>query len=330
MRIRGLMGAILAAAVLAGAAGTEGARGDEAGAGREAVYTAKANLEFHLRPEPASEKWVGVIPIHQRVEVLEYGEDWSLLRYEGTEGYAETRWLREFITLDPLEHSLPGYVPCTGMWTFREETLVAAGDFSGLAVKAGASAAVRTDGDDIILPVWRDEMRLDEGSGSYTAFVPWEEAKAGDLIAGFTTFYNDSYGAPLARERRENIELGCRLMNGLVLEPEHSFSFNGTCGPYNGQTGYKVARNISSSGYGTGGGVCQLSTTLYNAALEIPIQVTDWAVHSISGVKYIPVAYDACVGRYSDFCFRNTLAYALRLEAETQGGALTVRIYRQE
>ena len=129
---------------------------------------------------------------------------------------------------------------------------------------------------------------------------------------------------------KENIELGCRLMNGLVLEPEHSFSFNGTCGPYNGQTGYKVARNISSSGYGTGGGVCQLSTTLYNAALEIPIQVTDWAVHSISGVKYIPVAYDACVGRYSDFCFRNTLPYALRLEAETQGGVLTVRIYRQE
>ena len=318
-------GLLIAAVMLFAAAGAE-----EAGGEREAIYTAKSNLEFHLRPEPASERWVGVIPIHQRVEVLAYGEDWSLLRYEGTEGYAETRWLREFITLDPLHHTLPGYTPCTGLWTFSKETMIAAGEFSGLKVQAGTAAAVRKDAEGTILPVWRDEMPVDPESGTFLPFVPWDRAEAGDIIAGFTTFYNERYGAPLARERQENIALGCRLIDGITLGPEEAFSFNAACGPYHQKTGYLVARNISSSGYGRGGGVCQLSTTLYNALLEIPIRITDWEVHSISGVRYIPVAYDACVGKYSDLCFLNTLPYAIRLEAEPQGGALTVILRRAE
>ena len=73
-----------------------------------------------------------------------------------------------------------------------------------------------------------------------------------------------------------------------------------------------------------------MSTTLYNALLGIPVRVTEWEVHSVKGVKYVPVAFDACVGLYSDLCFLNTLPYALRLEAEAQSGALTVQIYRQD
>ena len=294
----------------------------------EAVYTAKSNLEFHLRPEPDSERWIGTVPIHQRIEVLEYGENWCLLRYKGVTGYAETRWLREFITLDPLHHTLPDYSPCTGLWTFNRQAEIAAGEFSGLTLQAGTAVAVRRQDGRILLPVWRSETETDPASGSYLPFVGWEEAENGDLLAAFTTFYNDAYGAPLAKERQDNIELGCGFLSGLTVVPGESFSFNEVCGPYGQQNGYKVARNVSASGYGSGGGVCQLSTTLYNALLEIPVQITDWAVHSISGVRYIPVSYDACVGRYSDLCFQNTLPYPLRIEAMTQGGALTVLIRR--
>lgn len=299
---------------------------ESSGPAAEAVYTAKTNLEFHLRPAPASERWVCTVPIHQRVEVLEYRPDWSLLRWKNAEGWAETRWLREFITLDPLHHALPDYTPCTGLWTFSRETFISAGQFSGLTLKEKTVVAVRREKNRPVLPVWRAETELDPASGEYLPFTPWNNAKSGEIIAGFTTFYNDAYGAPLAAERRHNIELGCRLLSGKIIAPGDSFSFNEVCGPYNKKTGYVTARNVSSSGYGTGGGVCQLSTTLYNALLQIPVQITDWAVHSISGVKYIPVAYDACVGNYSDMCFRNTLPYAVRLQADTQGGALTVLI----
>ena len=291
-----------------------------------AIYTAKTNLEFHLRPAPASERWVCTVPIHERIEVLEYGPDWSLLRWKDEEGYAETRWLREFVSLDPMNHPLPGFAPCTGLWTFSRETFISAGEFSGLTLDRKTVAAVRKENSRLILPVWRSETELDPGSGDYQSFVSWDTAEKGEIIAGFTTFYNDTFGAPLAKERRYNIELGCNLLSGRVIAPGESFSFNDVCGPYNSQTGYVTARNVSASGYGTGGGVCQLSTTLYNALLQLPVPITDWAVHSISGVKYIPVAFDACVGRYSDLCFRNTLPYAIRVQADTQGGALTVLI----
>lgn len=315
----------LAALMLAAASAAESSEPP-----REAVYTAKTNLEFHLRPAPASERWVCTVPIHERVEVLEYRPDWSLLRWKKAEGWAETRWLREFITLDPLHHALPGYTPCTGLLTFGRETFISAGEFSGLSLKKSTVVAVRSENSRLILPVWRSETALDSASGDYAPFAAWDTAKGGDRIAGFTTFYDETYGAPLAEERQYNIELGCRLLAGRVIAPGESFSFNEVCGPYNKKTGYVTARNVSASGYGTGGGVCQLSTTLYNALLQIPVQITDWAVHSISGVRYIPVAYDACVGNYSDLCFMNTLPYAVRLLADAQDGALTVLIERAE
>ena len=307
-----------------------GACAETAESAREAVYTAKTNREFHLRPAPASERWVCTVPIHERVEVLEYRPDWSLLRWKNAEGWAETRWLREFITLDPLHHALPGFSPCTGLWTFSRETFISAGQFDGLRVKKSTVVAVRRESSRTILPVWRSEASLETVSGDYVSFATWDTAESGDSIAGFTTLYHDAYGAPLAEERRHNIELGCRLLSGRVVAPGESFSFNDVCGPYSKKTGYVTARNVSASGYGTGGGVCQLSTTLYNALLQLPVQITDWAVHTISGVKYIPVAYDACVGRYSDLCFMNTLPYAIRLRAVPQGGALTVLITRAE
>ncbi len=297
---------------------------------RKAIYEAKSNTDFHLRDKPESTKWVGSVRRHQRVEVLEYGETWSLLRCNGETGYAENRWLREFISLDPFHNSLPGYVPCTGLWTFRKKATVSGGEFSGLSVSKGAIVSVRETDGQFILPVWRSETVLDPSTGEYSPFSNWKTAQKGDLIAAFTTFYNDAFGAPKAKERQHNIELACSLMSGSILKTGESFSFNTTCGPYGMKTGYVVAKNISSSGYGVGGGVCQLSTTLYNAVLQVPIRITEWEVHSVSGVKYIPLAYDACVGTYSDLCFENTLPYTIRLEAMAQNGALTVMIYRGE
>ncbi len=323
IRLLPLLAALLMLAVPAAAEEAEAAE-------EKAVYTAKTNLEFHIRPEPGVARWVCTVPIHERIEVLEYGEDWCRVRYRGFTGYADTSWLREYICVDPMTTSLPDYAPCTGLWTYERESLVQAGDFSGLTVQPGTAAAVRQEGEKIILPVWRSETETESGSGTYTPFTPWQEAEPESLIAAFTTFYNDRYGAPLARERQLNIQIGCDLINGLVLAPGDGFSFNAVCGPYGRDKGYVVAPNISKEGVGSGGGVCQVSTTLYNALLEIPVQITDWAVHTISGVRYIPVAFDACVGRYSDLCFENTLPYAIRLEAATQQGALTVFVRRAE
>lgn len=89
-----------------------------------------------------------------------------------------------------------------------------------------------------------------------------------------------------------------------------------------------MAPNISSDGEGYGGGVCQVSTTMYNALLSLPLRITKWAIHRDIGVPYIPVGFDSAVGSYTDLSFINTLPYPIRIEAVPQNGVLSVFIYR--
>ena len=294
---------------------------------QKAIYTARTTTSFHLREAPNSTRRIANVPKSVRVEVLVYDEEWSYLRYQGKTGYAQTSWLREFISLDPVHNPLPGHTPCTGIWTVNRRLTVETDAFPGAVLTKNMVVSVRKEAESFLLPVWRSSTVLPSSSGTYTAFVPWETAESGDLIAGFTTFYAKTDGEPLAKERQKNIALACELISQVNLAPGDTFSFNRVCGPYSAKKGYLPANIIGSTGTGTGGGVCQVSTTLYNAVLELPLRITDWSVHTVKGVKYVPIAFDACVGTYSDMCFENTLPFPIRLEAFPQDGALTVLLW---
>ena len=137
--LRLLVLALAAAALAAGAWAEE--------AEEPAVYTAKTNVELHLKPEPGSQRWVTAeaVPPHTRLEVLEWGESWCRVRFHRAVGYTETRLLRELIALEPLEHPVPGLKPCTGLWVFNRETPIVSADFSGLTARPGTAAAVREE-----------------------------------------------------------------------------------------------------------------------------------------------------------------------------------------
>ncbi len=85
---------------------------------------------------------------------------------------------------------------------------------------------------------------------------------------------------------------------------------------------------MSETGAGYGGGVCQVTTTLYNAVMGLPLQITEWSPHGSKGVPYVPVALDASVWKTGDFRFINTLDYPIRIWAQPQSGVITVLIYR--
>lgn len=164
-------------------------------------------------------------------------------------------------------------------------------------------------------------------AGVYHPFTDWREASSGDIIGGFTTFYGEQQGKGKAENREHNILLACERINDSLIEIDASFSFNELCAPYKKFGGYKIAPNVSQDGEGYGGGVCQVTTTLYNAVLTLPLQITDWAIHRYNGVSYVPQFFDAAVGTYSDFVFTNTLPYAIKIKAIPQNGMLTVLIY---
>ena len=259
------------------------------------------------------------------------GDTWSYVSGKGDKGYIKTKCLARFRSLNAMKYPVPRRTVNAGIITFTQETRITGGKFGGLTAKGGTMVCVTEANEkNYRLAVWRGTGKLDRSRGDYWAFTPWEEAQPGDLIGGFTTYYNAKTGAPRAKERAYNISLACQRIHNDVIKPGKTYSFNRHCGPYSQGGKYQLAPNISQKGVGYGGGVCQVSTTLYNAVLGLPLQVDAVQVHRKSGVNYIPQWFDSAVGPFSDLKFTNLLHYPIRLWAQPQGGALTVLIYRAE
>jgi len=296
-------------------------------------YTAETDTTFFLRMEPATEAYhIMKVPEGSKVKVITWGDEWSKILYSNQVGYGKTEWLYCFRSLDAMKYPHPEQAtPVDGYWTFNQDVFLAAGDFKGLTAKTGQVACVgQTDHETYTLPVWRDSLTLTQSQGTYSPFVAWSDAQPGDVIGGFTTFYGDQQGKGRAEEREHNILLGSERIHLTVVEPDAIFSFNDLCAPYKKRNGYQLAPNISQDGTGYGGGICQLTTTLYNAILTLPMQIEEWEIHRYSGIAYAPQFFDAAVGSYSDLRFRNTLPYPIQLQVFTQDGMLTVFLVRAE
>lgn len=297
----------------------------------EAMYEALAVREFHARREPEADYRVAKVPDGAQVKVFGEQDGWFWIGYNNAMGWAKKEWLWAFRSLNAAKYTLPGYEPEIGVVTLENPQWISTEGFKGVEAAPGAVLTVyRAAETGCTLRVWRGEDTMDPSAGSWTPFTPWQEAQPGDLIGGFTTYYSLTQGYPLHAERQHNIALGCSFVNGATVQPGGRFSFNALCGPYKQRKGYKVAPNISKDGTGSGGGVCQVTTTLYNAVLGLPLQITEWTPHQESGVVYVPVSRDAAVGSASDFSFINILDYPIRIWAQPQNGVVTVLIYRAE
>lgn len=298
------------------------------GAETVAKYRAKTNVNFSLRDEVEGRK-TRYVPKGSRVEILEWGDDWCQVEYQNSIGFCKTDWLYYIRSLDATKYALPNIkIPITGYVTFKQDTFVAGGEFEGLTAQIGQIACVSSSDDGTItLPVWRDKTTISSNAVTYTPFVNWRNAQSGDIIGGFTTFYGAQQGKGREQERAHNIRLGSERINGHVLQSWDTFSFNALCAPYKKKNGYQMAPNVSNDGIGYGGGVCQVTTTLYNAVLTLPLQIKEWSIHRYKGVNYVPQFFDAAVGSYSNFAFINTLPYAIRITVFPQNGMLTVLIY---
>jgi len=144
-----------------------------------------------------------------------------------------------------------------------------------------------------------------------------------DLISTFSTKYVNN------PNRTTNLRLASNKMSGTVLMPGESFSFNKIVGPRTAAKGYKEAA-IFSDGSVTndvGGGICQVVTTLYNAAIKANLEITDRRNHSFVPT-YIEPGKDATVVYGSqDFKFVNSREYPIKIVSSVENGYATVSIY---
>lgn len=140
----------------------------------------------------------------------------------------------------------------------------------------------------------------------------------------FSTNYASS-----SSDRKNNVKRALESFNGLVVESGERISFNEVTGARTEDNGYKNAHIIYGGVYidGVGGGVCQASTTLYNALLMAGLEINEVYHHSLPA-SYVPLSFDAMVsGDYCDLVFTNNLDKPIYIKTSADDEKVTVEIY---
>lgn len=143
-------------------------------------------------------------------------------------------------------------------------------------------------------------------------------------LGSFTTRYDASN-----RNRSTNLELASKKINGTIVLPGEIFSYNKIVGERTIEKGYKEAAVYSGGKVveGIGGGICQLSSTLYNAVIYANLEITARNNHRFL-TSYVTAGRDATVSWGTiDFCFKNTRNYPIKVESIVKNGVATVTIY---
>ena len=179
-----------------------------------------------------------------------------------------------------------------------------------LALRKGATAAVNA-----VPQVLKPEISVEDN------------IKLTRKISSFSTSFASS-----GEGRKNNIRLALAKINGTVIDGGEEFSFNRCVGPRTEKNGYSLAKIIVGGEYveGVGGGVCQASTTVYNAALCAGMQVTCVRNHTIQP-SYVPPSLDAMVNSSSsDLKFVNPYQTPVFIKAECSGDTARVTFYGAE
>ena len=125
---------------------------------------------------------------------------------------------------------------------------------------------------------------------------------------------------------------GASKINGSIIYPGEEFSVHDAVVPFNAENGYELAGSYEN---GTtvetyGGGICQVSTTLYNAVIRAELEITERSAHSMI-VSYVEPSMDAAIsGEYKDLKFKNSTKYPVYIEGYTDGGIIHFNVYGKE
>ena len=149
--------------------------------------------------------------------------------------------------------------------------------------------------------------------------------KADIILGSYETDLSDS-----DPDRINNINLAINEVCGHIMQPGETFSFNGIVGERTSNRGYKKAKIMVDGEVinGTGGGICQLSSTLYNAAEQAALEVVERHPHG-KRVSYVPEGQDATVSYGTlDLKFKNTKNYPIQIRARIENNKVYVSILK--
>ncbi len=178
------------------------------------------------------------------------------------------------------------------------------------------------------------QLQLEQAQYGDTLEIPFaytkpqvlgEELKAllfRDVLASYETEHTRN------EKRNTNLRLACEAINGLVLDPGEIFDYNTALGKRTAEKGYQEA-DAYSGGQTVktlGGGICQVSSTLYYCTLIADLEIVERSPHSFVS-SYMPMGMDATVSWGGpEFSFKNSTNYPIRIEAEVADGHVKVKL----
>lgn len=166
-------------------------------------------------------------------------------------------------------------------------------------------------------------VELDKVAPNHT-LAEVEALQLNGLVSRFTTRFD-----PSLVDRSYNVAVSAKALSNLLITPGEVVSFNEIVGPRSQEAGYRSALIIIENEFqeGLGGGVCQVSTTLYNTVLLANLEIVERKNHSLP-VAYVPIGRDATVVyEVIDFKFRNNTNSFLYLKTELGNGTLTMKLF---
>ena len=309
-----------------------------------ALYTAKlqANISIYAERDIDSERVVSARSDAITVEVLYVGTFWCVVRCNGKLGYSKREKMTGFqcagtntVPYGVQKHS---YVARTAGITYVRIGM-SHQDHYWAVLKPGTTLTIWKIQDGwAIVNYHRCYGYIDLNDLTDLVPVSPTDTPITDEtpIAAYTSYYGMSQ-TESNLNRLNNIQVACAFLRG-VIQPGETYNCNKRWGPYQQSRGYKEAPVLidGQSQPGFGGGTCQVSSTVYNALIQLPgIQIINRRAHGGNCAPYLPHGVDAAVGRDEgnpplNLIFRNNYDFPIRIEAySNDDGALCMLIYRE-
>lgn len=273
-----------------------------------------------------------------KVDVLYLDPLWAIVRYQGKIGYVKRHRILDVKPVDSVNTPPYGVQKHQYVAVTSEEASVRVSmseeDYSWALLKPGTTLSIwQFDGEWAVVNYWRTYGYIHVSHLTDIRTVsPTDQALNDDTpIAAYTSYYKVN-STQIIQNRMHNIDVGIQYMS-IVLQPGEKADANDLMGPYSLANGYLEAGALAEGTtiQSPGGGTCQVSSTLYNALMQLPgVTILHRRAHGDNGAPYLPMGQDAAVGNSElNLIFRNDYDFPIRLEGHTNyDGALCWLIYR--
>jgi len=226
---------------------------------------------------------------------------------------------------DKLNQTLNGFVKPAVDASFEitnQNTMAIKSEHVGLVFDSEALSS-QIKGINIYKPISEIKVELKDQLPNLTA-AQLEDQKITGLLASYTTRFD-----PTQTARSENVRIAAKALDMAVVKPGDTLSFNQIVGERKVESGYKDAYIIVNGQFvpGLAGGICQVSSTLYNTGLLANLPVSQRSNHDLE-ISYVPLGQDATVAYPNlDLKFNNNTGGYLLLRSRTSANSVTIELY---